>query len=147
MKEEISKYYTPSLDEFHFGFECEMTGHEMPPQWHKHIVNINTFNEWLFKGNPKIGAAFRVKYLDKEDIESLGFKIEVQKDGRIIAAKKKLIGNIEVGHWIIEYVPSTKKIQIETISVYNEHIYWVQGVKIKNKSELKVLLKQLDVNE
>jgi hypothetical protein len=145
MKEEISKYYTPSLDEFHFGFECEMTGHEMPPQWHKHIVNINTFNEWLFKGNPKIGAAFRVKYLDKEDIESLGFIYKENRgmsehNGVMFIKKDPLFekANFTIRYWV-------------TTGAYRLRIERISGClfegNIRNKSELKVLLKQLGINE
>ena len=117
----------------------------MPPQWHKHIVNINTFNEWLFKGNPKIGAAFRVKYLDKEDIESLGFIYKENRgmsehNGVMFIKKDPLFekANFTIRYWV-------------TTGAYRLRIERISGClfegNIRNKSELKVLLKQLDINE
>lgn len=67
-----SKYYTPEIEEFHVGFECE----------YKSTINNNTYWTSLklekehFSDdhyyNP-FRLFLRVKYLDKEDIESLGF--------------------------------------------------------------------------
>lgn len=146
-----NKYYTPSIKEFHVGFEYERMNGD---RWEKDELNerdmyaspTNDGEENEFE-EISIGIrSVRVKYLDKEDFDSLGFKTDIQKDGRIIAAKPKLIGNVETGHWIIKYKPDTLKIQIESISVYNDTIYWLQNVTIKNKSELKVLLKQLGID-
>ena len=63
----MSEYYTPEIEEFHVGFEYE---------W------LNENNDWVKEDTPieitKEGFeeqtyGLRVKYLDREDIESLGF--------------------------------------------------------------------------
>jgi len=75
-----NKYYTPTIEEFYVGFECQtyyqtydaLFGLPDRYQWgnfrirHAHqIQNIPSFIE-----NKKC----RVKYLDKDDVESLGFE-------------------------------------------------------------------------
>lgn len=167
--ETTNKYYTPTIEEFHIGFECEKTGLdglELPPQWHEYVVNFNTFNEPLFKGKDKIGPAFRVKYLDKEDIESFGFKcIEENEDGSFYKYSKDSYNNSKI---ILDHFIWTTGID----DVFTEHrkikIYRTGGEPItfrynsteeklpidrdmlslsivKNKSELKILLKQLGI--
>lgn len=73
MKEE-SKFYVPSIEEFHVGFEyeCKIIGHN-GVHWGKGIADV----EFLLTSFPLLvdglDLIFRVKHLDREDIESLGF--------------------------------------------------------------------------
>jgi hypothetical protein len=82
---ENDKYYTPSIKEFHVGFECEVsieTSHgqyENKINWYPIIIGgkdrYSLLVEAEFHTKLKINLnKFRVKYLDKEDIKSLGFK-------------------------------------------------------------------------
>ena len=59
-----NKYYTPIIEEFHIGFEYEsLWGIEnINGEWHKEV----------FK-SVDVEQIVRVKYLDTDDIESLGF--------------------------------------------------------------------------
>jgi hypothetical protein len=160
------KYYTPTIDEFHVGFEYYfrsayqegvsatevvidgIDGYE-PETFNFEVWNYSRSKGESWKGmfeNMMEHNQVKVKYLDKEDIESLGFKYII-KGSRIIANKPKLIGNVEYGQWIIKYDQDKHKIQIESISTDNNTIYWLQNVTINNKSELKVLLKQLNIND
>lgn len=71
------KYYTPTIDEFHVGFEYETPTKDnvlYPVDsniWEKKTVSTKSCMERL-KYDIMYGA--RVKYLDREDIESLGFE-------------------------------------------------------------------------
>jgi len=86
---ETSKYYTPFLEEFHVGFEYEYKStfldgtvktkeqFEANP-WNKGV--IKSLYDLVYVERVLNGANFknslsgiRVKYIDKEDIESLGF--------------------------------------------------------------------------
>lgn len=129
-----NKYYQPELWEFHIGFEyeviemCSINDAPKQLQWNKHVLNSfeSKFN-WHVKNYPE---EFRVKYLDKEDIESLGFKfIMTSYDGYWE------LGNITLGY------SYDKRLQIrkgtETIFLGT----------IKNKSELKRILKQVGIYE
>ena len=49
-----NKYYTPTIEEFHVGFECEIFGRELPPQFHKTIISPALFNNCLQNYNKKI---------------------------------------------------------------------------------------------
>jgi hypothetical protein len=124
MKED-NKYYTPAIEEFHVGFEYEWkdvhTG-----IWHTHIAEETDFgtndmdgsheSEYVFNQNFHSEDVIRVKCFDKEDIESLNIPAYIKI--------KHILGHVY------------------EITATNGRIF--RG-NIKNKSELKVLLKQLDI--
>lgn len=124
-----NKYYTPTIDEFYVGFECEQ---KIDNKWYEQICKdyyISILTNESFKPD---WNSFRVKYLDKEDIESLGWKWDKHKAG----FKNK--DDIHLIYWLDE---DNKEIVIEA---YGECVF--QGT-IKNKSELKKLMKQLGIYE
>ncbi len=126
------KYYTPEIEEFHIGFEYEITtGYE----WVKKPFTHEDFNTFLYQhlDNAVKQEQVRVKYLDKEDIESLGFTYFDN------TAQYMLINNSRLR--IIPYDnPLTGRFKI----VHYDDAVLFHGF-IKNKSELKVLLKQLNI--
>ena len=151
---EKSKYYTPTIEEFHVGFEYEVFEDwdiEKEKTWHKQVYDI-------LKSNPErleyVGgdmSKFRVKYLDKEDIESLGFEFNKEyynnffKEKYLVFFSKDM--NITLSFYpnlktvgTILYDPSKSKIMYEK----GIDIKTINCIKIKNKSELKRLLKQLE---
>jgi hypothetical protein len=143
-----NKYYTPELEEFHFGFEYE---YKDGNHWRTCIADEITYQQTDFGNRSEIyhmypernpffiGLSndinspynrFRVKYLDKEDIESLGFVKDrigsgFNKDGCTI--------------WLYD----NNYIGITPTEIHGEQPYF-RGT-IKNKSELKKLLKQLSI--
>ncbi len=72
----VNKYYTPEIEEFHVGFEYEWFDGS---DWNK--VTQKYFDGGLFNNGDGehpfeyqlSDVGIRVKYLDQEDIESLGF--------------------------------------------------------------------------
>jgi hypothetical protein len=124
IKEEY-KYYTPIIEEFHVGFEYETLSEN---EWVsvKVASNPNQF-ERIIKFIPD--NKIRVKYLDKEDIESLG------------GIQTKL-----PYHWEFDLYRLIKRDQphqyiIESMR-YQDQVF--VGI-IKNKSELKKLLTQINI--
>lgn len=134
-----NKYYQPELWEFHIGFEYQRVI-EMDDDdqfiWEDKIfpeeglctgsIDAPELVELYY--NKYLDGSVRVKYLDKEDIESLGFKfIMTSYDGYWE------LGNITLGY------SYDKRLQIrkgtETIFLGT----------IKNKSELKRILKQVGI--
>ena len=73
MKEKNNEYYTPSLEEFQWGLEYEIYWAKAQ-EWKKFNVckwfSFETLEEDLKK------EQYRVKYLDKDDLEDLDFKEE-----------------------------------------------------------------------
>lgn len=140
-----NKYYQPELWEFHIGFEyeviemCSINGAPKHLQWNKNrlaSLGDSKFN-WYVKKYPK---EFRVKHLDKEDIESLGFSLykihagttthEFQsKDARYMITFDHNFGS----GW--------------NITIMDEVDFIFFHGYIKNKSELKRILKQVGIYE
>lgn len=161
------KYYTPNLEEFYTGFEFEYKPKEGP--WVK--VNYNnwmspskgmeldfcTENELLRNFN-KLDLAtkrlniVRVKYLDHEDIESLGWKY-IQNNSIGKDHYKGLFSESLKGNLLFEHDWLNNKITIKTPNYirdgsgnFDGYIIYINRLIIKNKSELKVLMKQLGID-
>ena len=163
--QKMNKYYTPEIEEFYIGFEYEMIQYLEPPKfdtitsnimnnpkvkWHKHIIrNINQISEisnitYINNGEYKewIGDAIRVKYLDQEDIESLGFKfLTTEKFGN--TNSKIFIKYGQDCYFKLTLFGDNGEINIR--SKYNNIDCGITNLTIKNKSELKKLLKQLNI--
>lgn len=133
-----NKYYTPTIEEFHIGFDYEIL---LKDSWEQKTFKgfWESITDLLLCETPCI----RVKYLNKEDMESLGFKIvgEYFDQTKIVFSHPdwverkwlilRLYDNIPDVH--IFYSWETRN-QVDTIF----------SGEIKNKSEFKVLLKQID---
>lgn len=134
-----SKYYTPDISELYVGFECEQYDNNSK-EWKKYTVDKYIWSSngiWkLFYDNPE--ESFRVKYLDKEDIENLGF---TEDYGWEFTYKDylQLPGYSYEDYIDLEYRVDTKVAYIGTSGMTVYH-----GI-IKNKSELKTLLKWLKI--
>jgi hypothetical protein len=142
----MDKYYKPKLEEFHVGFEYELRSNVYPVDefWRfpvkkmeftettcKDINTLNRFALDLYDGD------IRVKYLDNEDILSLGWADgDLQGLGGYI---RNWGTNIE---YQLYYDPSNQYLQV--YDFFSNPIF--QG-KIKNKSELKRLMYQLEIIE
>jgi hypothetical protein len=131
------KYYTPDISEFYVEFECEKQEYE-GAEWEKIIVkpslwSSNAMWTWIIKGE----KSFRVKYLDKEDIESLGFKYIKTHAG----LNEDYFEHIDKNHYC-DYDYDSKYLRIAING--NGDVTRFSGI-IENKSELKKLLKQLNI--
>lgn len=139
MGKDIKKYYVPDITEFHIGFEYEYEdinegGASM--SWYKGILQPNEAYIIDQIHNDE-NREYRVKYLDREDIESLGFSFKT------VYGRYDLIFDIENEYELI-YTPSNNWLMISKYYDTGELIRSFYGV-IKNKSELKKLLKQLNI--
>ena len=141
-----NKYYTPSIEEFHVGFEYEIYESNINREyiWKKQIFEEFTFESEIntYDGEMPFNVGFsekriRVKYLDSDDIESLGF-VDPQyfKDADYFGYTK---GNIR-----LYLLPSHDGIKVTKIDQFGLKWDLFSG-DIKNKSELKVLLKQIGI--
>ena len=151
-----NKYYTPDLSEFHIGFEFETTyvlmttgAQRKSGEWAK--TKLKSYDtRWFFDSYQADAAPteFRVKFLDREDIESLGFKmIEPEKSnygGKLFSCTKEC--------WLGSNSPTEYRLHLgqhsKVLLTSSEHTsYGVNEqemqLTIKNASELKRVLKQI----
>lgn len=141
---EKDKYYTPTIEEFHVGFQFDIndtirdgTGRK---EWSFNVktsaVLIN-YIKWVLDKNPE---DIKVKYLDREDIESLGWEFE-----KIHAGLEDI--SFSIGEYedilYMDYNPIKKYMRIAWLG--EGDITRFSGY-IKNKSELKKLMQQLNIN-
>lgn len=143
-------YYTPEIEDFCIGFEYEVFEKEEYNPNFMYLVAPNTEGSWYKDTYPSkvfgyslpriMERELRVKYLDNIDIEELGWKnniIEIEDDKYKQYIRIKLEGKytkIEV---------STHKKGVRYFASPPYSIIFV-GI-IKNKNELKKLMKQLNI--
>ena len=154
---ENSKYYTPSLNEFHTGFEYEVYVPEKEI-WSKEVFFLNTSHINVIKyvdiQDENTLERARVKYLDKEDIEKLGFKDTLLKHDTtaIFKSDYKTSRGQEIGllytynsNWCLIFAGDFGRTEWEE----GKNTYQVNGNLfagfVKNKSELKKILKMLNI--
>ena len=131
-----NKYYVPQIEEFRVGFEYEELIYTSvyDERWRinikKHIFETKTWErgfpnfQWL---NTLEEGKIRVKYLDSEDIESLGFKV-CTENNFIYCQYKEL-------DFYLDYDVENKLCKIHGL-----YEVLFRGI-IKNKSELIFILK------
>jgi len=135
------KYYQPDISEFHVGFEYEYKG-DVDNEW-----ALQIFNRGIgFAENPTIEQT-RVKYLDQEDIESLGFKFK----GKALRSFFEMECQFDLpdtnSFWCktlkiqLDEEHRTLKIEGYIASACEEETLF--SGKCKNKSELKRILKMI----
>tara|TARA_R110000744_G_scaffold312424_5_gene419760 strand:- start:954 stop:1406 length:453 start_codon:yes stop_codon:yes gene_type:complete len=142
------KYYTPTIEEFHVGFEYEAFikgGATVLPKTFPDYPRAG-ISYGRYEGNPLgiiehliNGDRIRVKYLDQEDIESFGIhKKELTKSNSIFENKEVRIG--------LSYIKGMPYVIISKagMSAYDNVVFLptFRGA-IKNKSELGRILKQI----
>lgn len=138
---EKDKYYIPEIEELHVGFECEFTqfaGPGLPNTWGKMIINSNILSQHQV-GNMETFLAtdcIRVKYLDREDVKSLGFGIDQRGDW------SKRFGDTDI--YISFHTGPERPIWVEITKENGDMLFDGQ---LKNKSELKRILKQIGYGE
>lgn len=133
-----NKYYTPDISEFHVGFEFESnyTLFSADKEWHK-VTLIMPDCEWFWSEylEDATESEFRVKYLDREDIESLGWE-----------EKEPYIFTIKDTNLIYRLLFTG--FDVYRIRIFEESTPIKQQIfvgKIRNKSELKILMNQLRI--
>jgi hypothetical protein len=154
LKEDImeNKYYTPEIEEFHPGFEYEhklyyaddvnlnpktLGDTIVPKKWIKrevwYIWIDEIYNAYI--ENESVKDLIRVKYLDEDDIKSYGFEHDqTTKDGVQYIKGSLLDDNV----WHLFY-------KDRYVHIFNQFSDKVFNGQIKNKSELKIVLKMLGI--
>lgn len=130
-----SKYYTPTIDEFHIGFEYRVLDIEYSKYVNCIFQDGQSVQDLLDGDYGEVD----VKYLDKEDVESLGFKYSYY-EGDFYHYVLKTNVELMLG---INYIDENFGATILIFNKEDEHEF--DGI-IKNKSELKKVLQMLNIN-
>lgn len=130
------KYYTPVIEEFHIGFECEQMFDLMT--WTESIIyETHDFTDLQYEIRHN---HVRVKCLDMEDIEDIGWEL-IEREIHLWVYKKgkhKLILD-----YFTEY-PNIIHIH-KYIESLNEQKVVFAGM-IKNKSKLKEIMEMVGIH-
>lgn len=138
---EENNYYIPKKEELHIGFECEVYGIEIVED-----EKVETYFPFIIGKSERFNTIpldmiYRVKYLDKEDIESLGWI-----DGETRGMTPYLITNLENDDFQM-YLHDNLDKGYWYIEIYDWDAQYVFRGNIKNRSELKKLMQQLQIND
>lgn len=135
-------YYTPEIEEFHVGFECEglITEHGFQGWSEIEIIDSKKLIELRLPWDRNPYDEVRVKHLDQEDIESLGWSKEKNNTYTI---EKKEDGFNCYSKYTLTFTGRVN-IQSEYFSSWggNKENF---SIRIKNKSELRKLMQQLGI--
>lgn len=167
MNTEENKYYTPSIEEFHVGFEWEIKSefaHKFCQDSKDQYVKMIFVETDILNAISIYSKGIRVKHLDKEDIESLGFtEFSDDKIQEIPLEERQENGLFS---FVLRYNRYTKIYLYTNLSAHkcsvfrlsksgycNDEANWpdinqkelLSRLKIKNKSELIKLMKQLNI--
>lgn len=148
---DTTKYYSPTINEFYVGFEYETWTDA--DGWNKKVYELEDFVNWSNCGNdieePPYG---RVKILDKEDIESLGFTLTEEVSpfygknkftSKTIPQPKEMMDGHDTTYFIEDEQHQTiriTKLCEGGFTGLQKTITQLYFGTIKNKSELKRLL-------
>lgn len=167
--EEHNKYYTPTLEEFHVGFEYEgyftsgiywfeylldKEDQKSKIGWTKKEVNkctqLDAIEGYIITKRENPNYHIRVKYLDKEDIESLGWVYS--KNGYAVTNGCLDLMNyiyFEKSNYFLIFNSELTQVTLFVKDVCKledcNHCPNLENFPIKNKSELKQLMKKLNI--
>jgi hypothetical protein len=141
------KYYTPEIKEFHVGFEYEYNNNHVwmheptKGEWKKeeYINGVGRDGESDYQEimNMLDNDEVRVKHLNKEDIASLGWGDYVEP--------REYNHSWSIGSFIIYVWFNALSEDGVTVRIYDSFPHHVFQGNIKNKSELKKLMGQLNI--
>jgi hypothetical protein len=127
-----NKYYTPTINEFRVGFEYEAEDFGI---WSKEVYQGEELRTYMTDEIER--KEIRVKYLDVDDIESFGFEHVGEHVFKIREVGKTIV------YTLVLY--SNDLLNLVCEDPHNKHNELKFFGRIKNKSALEVLLKQLNI--
>lgn len=126
----MTKYYTPTKDEFFDGFKFETLAGEK-------FIESYYNTSW----GDVDASDYRVKFLDNEDIINLGFRITESLGNKTVFEKNVI--SVKPTYYKLFFDTENDVPYVELIDMYNNVL--LGRVHIKNISELKWLLNRYGV--
>ena len=149
-KLEEEKYYIPSKDEFYVGFIYEWNNNQEDDIWRESIADSESSYHasnhlgQLEYGNIISTTDYKVKYLSKECIESLGWinqEFSFFEEHYCFTLNEPHADN---ECFLYKGFTSKNNKHLKITNRFGNKVYF-EGI-IKNKSELSKLMKQLGIN-
>ena len=137
----MKKYYTPEIEELYVGFECQHTTNmsafkinDTDRIYNSPLIIHELCDYITWSLEEGLDKFVRVKYLDQEDIESLGWEyIET------LTLKGTRL-RYSFNNFILDYIPSNN-----LLALLEDNFSCRFNCVLKNKSELRKLMKQLNI--
>lgn len=161
---ETNKYYTPSIEEFHVGFEFEEWENLAFTNEEWTLKKMDYFTDLEYVCFPEVDkhlenyilgtSLFRVKYLDKQDLIEFGFEYTEQYPIILDISENLFVKkSTEFEDFIITMKDNNVNISVKKdvllMAIPSDKKYWdlycLFSGKIKNKSELQQVLKMIGV--
>lgn len=144
---ENNLYYTPTIEEFHVGFEYEKYNEKVATysnypkestttNWHRFKYDLKSIRLSQL-GTHLYNKTIRVKYLDQSDIESLGW------EHKQYVPERNICLNFEKDDWTLNYWFG----KIPYLEINKDGYDTGCAMKIKNKSQLKFVMTCLGILE
>lgn len=125
----MSKYYTPTQDEFYYGFSCEA------------LDDRAEYVPYTYLSHQTQLTDFRVKYLEPSDILDLGFVIQRESDN-VTVFIKNVIGE-RPDYYILHLMYENGLPFVEILNMYN--VVLLSRIHIKNVHEIKWILNRYGI--
>lgn len=110
-----NKYFTPDIEDFHVGYECEI----LKENWENFVFNVEEIIPVFAKVNSKtiVSDKIRVPYLTKEQIEAEGWE---HVGGKLLSGDFQ---DYQKDNFSMRYATDTRKlsIMVRDPSFSNEH--------------------------
>lgn len=135
-------YYTPDIGEFKIGFEFEVNEEKWQRMTVDEYMQLRALKSQINKGH------IRVKHLNKEDIESLGFSYMGIEEKTILGEPVEMFHSDNL---MLGFYPQSNRVSTYTKDPSKCEIYCKTNqdtrrsglIRINNKSELKKLMEQV----
>lgn len=138
-----NKYYIPEKEDLFVGYNCEICWDYTDPFWIPSNLDIIELQMYL---NKEEGMSIQTKYLDREDIESLGFKLIYSPPDSTFETNRYIKGNeFEDGTIWINHSPLINHVTIISNDMGWGNMGREKSIKFKGKcpsiNELRKILK------
>lgn len=138
-----NKYYTPEIEDLRVGYECQWNDLSI---WRDEILDsYGLFATIINESNESLVDKIRTKHLDKQDIESLGWKFK----GKSIDIWFEKEGDFDMGSFTTYKIIMHYGLEDHRMFIYADDQgteYDLFKGEIKSINELKYIQKLLGIN-
>ena len=146
--EEQNKYFTPDIEDLHINYECEQ---KLESEWISFVIDHKSFLYTSLRDlETSEESVIRTKYLDTDDIISLGW-IKTDLEGYFVKENERSLYRLEyIGTWLdINQILKQRYPQFDINYPGEFHEASDRGLfsgECKSINELRIIHKLLKIN-